>query len=145
MEQTNYDVFISYSRKDYLDENGDVRPNNIVSKTKSLLEKNAITYWFDEDGIYSGDSFGEKIAKMIKISSVFVFISTKNSNTSAWTSDEIATARSYNKKIIPFRYDDSIYNDSVILFIAKLDFIDNFNELLFLSFLIKIIASVVIW
>lgn len=124
MGQAQYDVFISYSRKDYLDENGNVRPNNIVSKIKSLLEDNSISYWFDEDGIYSGDSFGEKIAKMIKQSSVFVFISTKNSNASSWTSDEIATARSYNKKIIPFRYDSSNYNDSVILFIAKLDYID---------------------
>lgn len=32
MEQTKYDVFINYSRKDYLDENENVIPDNEVSK-----------------------------------------------------------------------------------------------------------------
>lgn len=119
-----YDVFISYSRKDYMDENMQVIPGNIVSQIKTLFDENGITYWFDEECIYSGDAFARVIAKNIRASKILLFVSTANSNESPWTSDEIATARAYEKKIIPFRYDRSQYNESVILFVAKLDYID---------------------
>ena len=119
-----YDVFISYSRKDYMDENMQVIPGNIVSQIKTLFDDNGITYWFDEECIYSGDAFARVIAKNIRASKILLFVSTANSNESPWTSDEIATARAYEKKIIPFRYDRSQYNESVILFVAKLDYID---------------------
>lgn len=119
-----YDVFISYSRKDYVDENKKVIPGNIVSQIKEAFDANKITYWMDEDGIYSGDEFAKIIAKIIRQSKILLFISTKNSNASEWTSDEIATARMYKKKIIPFKYDDSFYNEEIIIFIAKLDFVD---------------------
>ena len=119
-----YDVFISYSRKDYVDENNNVIPGNIVSKVKEALEKNHVKYWFDENGVYSGDEFAPMIARAIKNSKIFLFISTVNSNASDWTSNEIATANAYKKKIIPLRVDNSVFNESVILYIAKLDYID---------------------
>ena len=120
----NYDVFISYSRHDYIDENKVVRPGSIVNEIKKVLTANGISYWFDEDGINHGDEFAPIIARNIKDASIFLFISTENSNASEWTSREIAVANAYKKKIIPFRYDDSVYNDSVILFVANLDYID---------------------
>lgn len=120
----NYDVFISYSRRDYQDENNQVIPGNIVSQIKDLFDANNISYWFDEDGVFSGDAFAPIIARNIKSSSIFLFISSESSNRSEWTSNEIATAHTYKKKIIPFKYDDSIYNDSVIIYIARLDYID---------------------
>ncbi len=119
-----YDVFISYSRRDYVDEHKQVIPGNIVSKIKDLFTANGISYWFDEDGVFSGDAFGPVIARNIKAAKIFLFISSENSNVSEWTSNEIATAHSYKKKIIPFRYDDSVYNDSVIIYIARLDYIE---------------------
>ena len=119
-----YDVFISYSHKDYIDENKQVIPNNIISQIKQLLDDNNISYWFDEDGIYHGDAFAPIIARQIKMARIFLFISSTNSNASEWTSNEIATAYTYKKKIIPFKYDNSIYNDSVILYIARLDYIE---------------------
>ena len=121
-----YDVFISYSHKDYIDENKQVIPNNIVSQIKQLLTDNNISYWFDEDGVYTGDAFAHMIARQIKTARIFLFISSQNSNASEWTSNEIATAYTYKKKIIPFKYDDTIYNDSVILFISRLNHIDYF-------------------
>ncbi len=123
-----YDVFISYSRKDYVDDNKKIIPGNVVSKVKDLLTANGISFWFDEEGVYSGDEFAPVIARNIKEARIFLFISSKNSNKSDWTSSEIAVAHAYKKKIIPFRCDDSVYNDSVILYIAKLDFIDYFNN-----------------
>ena len=123
--ETKYDVFISYSRKDYVDEASKlIIPGNVVSQIKEMFDANGISYWFDEDGIYSGDAFAPLIAKNIKSAKIFLFISSKNSNASEWTSNEIATAHAYKKKIIPFRYDDSVYNDSVIIYIARLDYIE---------------------
>ena len=119
-----FDVFISYSRRDYVDENKQIIPGNIVSKIKELFDTHGITYWFDEDGIYSGDAFAPMIARNIKLAKVFLFISSENSNASEWTSNEIATAHAYQKKILPFKYDNSVYNDSIILYIARLDYIE---------------------
>ena len=119
-----YDVFISYSRKDYVDENNVVLPESVVTKITELFDANGITYWFDQKGEYSGEAFGPIIARFIKSSKIFLFISSENSNASVWTSNEIAVAHMYGKKIIPLRYDDSVYNDSIILYIASLDYID---------------------
>ena len=128
MDQIEYDVFISYSRKDYVDENRHVIPGNALSKIKDMLSKNGLTYWFDEDGIYSGQEFTSVITKAIRTSKVFVFVSSKHSNSSAWTSNEIAIAKRLNKPIIPFCLDDSPYNDSVMMLIAALDYIDGSDQ-----------------
>lgn len=119
-----YDVFISYSRKDYVDENNNVIPGNIISRIKEYLTKNGYTYWFDEDGIYSGDAFVGVITEAIQNSEIFLFISTKNSNKSEWTNHEIATAKFLKKKTIPFKVDDTIYHKSILMYLAPLDFID---------------------
>lgn len=123
-----HDIFISYSRKDYVDERGNVIPGNIVSKVKEFLSANGYSYWFDEEGIYSGDEFGGVIAEAIENAEVFLFISTKAANNSKWTANEIAVAREYGKKIIPFRVDDARYNRSVMIYIATLDYIDYYHK-----------------
>jgi hypothetical protein len=56
-----YDVFISYSRKDYVDDKKNIIPNNVVSKIKESLSDAGITYWFDEEGINYGNNFVEKL------------------------------------------------------------------------------------
>lgn len=124
MEQTKYDVFISYSRKDYVDEHKNVIPGNEVSKIKEALTKAGITYWFDEEGVYSGNEFAKVIVRSIKFSKLFVFLSTINSNQSEWTANEISTANMLKKKIIPVRIDNSVYHDDVILYISRLSHID---------------------
>ena len=73
---SRYDVFISYSRRDYIDENKVIIPNNIVSQIKDALKKADISYWFDEDGLYCGDAWAEKLAERIEECSIFLFIST---------------------------------------------------------------------
>ncbi|MBR5102977.1 MAG: toll/interleukin-1 receptor domain-containing protein, partial [Muribaculaceae bacterium] len=99
MEKAKYDVFISYSRKDYVDDQKQVIPGNVVSKIKEALTKAGITYWFDEEGIYSGDTFTEKIVTNIEAANIFVFLSSANSNASSWTSKEIASADEFHKRI----------------------------------------------
>ena len=128
MEQAEYDVFISYSRKDYVDDHKSVKPGNEVSKIKEALTKAGITYWFDEDGVYSGNEFAKVILRSIKASRLFVFLSTVNSNQSEWTANEISTANMLKKKIIPVRIDDSVYHDDVILYISRLSHIDYYDN-----------------
>lgn len=120
-----YDVFISYARKDYADEQTkEVIPDNIVSRIRQLFDDNDITYWFDETGIYSGDQFVGVLADAIEQSSIFLYISTEASNASKWTINEIATAKHLDKKIIPFRYDGAKYNNAILMYLAPLDYID---------------------
>lgn len=119
-----YDVFISYSRKDYVDEHGNVIPNNEVSKIMTALSEAGISYWFDKEGVIHGEDFGEKILKYIKMAKIFVYLSTAAANDSEWTRKEIASAVMYKKKVIPVRIDESPYHDSVMFRIADLDYIN---------------------
>ena len=106
-------VFISYSRHDYIDEYGNVIPGNCVSRILETLDKNDITYWIDKEGIYSGDDFKGILASAIEQADVFVFISSESSNKSEWTAKEINVAVYEKKVIIPVRIDDAKYNSSV--------------------------------
>lgn len=123
-----YDVFISYSRKDYVDEQKNVIPGNEVSKVKDALVKAGITYWFDEEGIYYGQNFVEKIVTNIENAKVFLFLSTANANNSPWTCKEIASADEFNKHIIPVRIDATPYNKKVLFRIADLDYIEYYTN-----------------
>ena len=127
MATNKYDVFISYSRADYKDENNVPIPNNVISKILSAFKKNNISYWIDESGIYTGDNFAPKIAEAIKNASVFVFVSTENSNSSKWTQNEVCVAQSYKKPILPIKCDESAYAVSVIMYLAMLDYCDYKN------------------
>lgn len=119
-----YDIFISYARKDYVTEDGEIIPGNIVSRVKDFLREKGFTYWFDEDGIYSGEAFATIIAQAIRDSRVFLFISTQASNESEWTVNEIAVAKALGKQTIPFLADASTYNIAVLMYLAPLDHID---------------------
>lgn len=123
-----YDVFISYSRKDYVNENGDIIPGNIVSQIKDALKAEGISYWFDEEGIPYGQDFVDKIVTNIDDSKIFLFLSTKNSNASKWTCKEIASAAGSHKRILPVRIDSSPYNKKVGFHIADLNHIDFYTN-----------------
>lgn len=124
MDQKTFDVFISYSRKDYVDKRGNVISGNEVSKIMDALSAAGITFWFDKEGVIHGEDFGEKILKYIKRAKIFVYLSTTAANESEWTRKEIASAVMYKKKIIPVRIDESPYHDSVMFRIADLDYIN---------------------
>ena len=100
----------------------------MLSKIKDTFKANGISYWFDEEGIYSGDEFASVITNAIRNSRIFLFISSVNSNQSKWTSNEISTALEFKKPIIPFRIDNSPYNDSVMMKIISFDYIECKDE-----------------
>lgn len=119
-----YDVFISYSRRDYVDESYNVIPGNAIAEIQNVFDENGITYWFDKDGIYSGREFIEIITGAIAESKMLIFISSKHSNESMWTAGEIFEALDGEKAIIPVKIDNSQYNKKFKLLIRPLDYID---------------------
>ena len=120
-----YDVFISYSRKDYMDSNKSLIPNNIISTIKATFEDNNITYWMDEKGNMTGMEYGPIIAEKIKESEVFLFICSENSVNSKWVNRELCVADENDKRIIPFICDDKSYKDNrVTMFTSSLDRIE---------------------
>ena len=124
MEEIKYDVFISYSRKDYMDKHNNVIPGNEISKILQALTDAGISYWIDKEQIDPGTIFPKKITENIKASRIILFISSHNSNyLSLWTSKEIGTACEWKKCIIPVRIDSSKYSDTIMSLISDLKYI----------------------
>ena len=119
-----YDVFISYSRKDYVDENENVLPDSPVNAILNFLDENKISYWFDKKGLYKGAEFVEVISDAIVESKMMIFLSTTNSNESIYTAGEIFEAIENKKLIIPIKVDDSKYNKKFRILLNPLDYID---------------------
>ena len=92
-QQKKYDVFISYSRKDF-DE-----VNAFVEMLKQRIP--TLDIWFDLDGIESGDEFRDKIISAIKRSKYVLFALSKNSDQSEWTRKELGFAKGKGIKIVP--------------------------------------------
>ena len=88
-----YDLFISYSRKDF-DE---------VSALLETIRKEVpgLSVWFDINGIESGDDFEDKIISAIDDSSYLMFALSDNSLESEWTKAEVMYAKNTGKKVIP--------------------------------------------
>lgn len=119
-----YDVFISYSRKDYVDENENVLPDSPVKAIMEFLDKNNISYWIDKEGVYSSSQFVELITQAIRDSKMLLFVSSKHSNTSDYTAGEVKEARDTGKAIIPMRIDDTPYSESYRILINMIDHIE---------------------
>lgn len=121
---SGYDVFISYATKDYFDARGNVIPGNVLLNVQNALTNAGISYWIDQQRLIGGTPFPTEIARQIKNAKVFLYISSANSNASNWTMNEIATANTYGKPIIPLLADHTPYNPSIMIYIAGIHYID---------------------
>lgn len=119
-----YDVFISYSRQDYVDEHEVVKADSPVKAILDFLDAHQISYWFDKEGIYKGSEFVEVIASAIADSKMMLFVSSERSNESIYTAGEIFEAIENNQLIIPIKIDGSKYNKKFKLLLNPLDYID---------------------
>lgn len=119
----SYDVFISYSRGDFVKDDV-VIPGNPISAILDCFDKNGIRYWVDREGIFSGQEFIEVITHAIANSKMLVFVSSEQSNQSMYTAGEIFEAIDEKKLIIPVRIDNTPYNSKFKLLIRPLDYID---------------------
>lgn len=123
MDSYKYDVFISYSRMDYVDDKNNIIPNNPLSAITDTLSQNGISCWIDIEGIYSGQEFENIIIDAIQSSMVFLFVSSSHSYESKWTKSEIFEAFDADKYIIPFKIDNCDYNNRLKFILRPLDFI----------------------
>ena len=110
----SYDVFISYSRHDEV----------FVERLTAQLDALGYSYWIDTTGIESGDVFKKNIVKAIKASRVVLFVSSRHSNESTWTTREINYAIHNGKPIIPIRVDGADYNEVLQFDLEILDYVD---------------------
>lgn len=108
-----YDIFISYSRKD----------TQIVDQFVRSLTDAGYRVWIDREGIYSGDEFSGKLAEAIDSSAIVLFFSSANSKVSEWSANEISYAMKYNKTIIPIKLDDTEFEKSLEIRLINIDFI----------------------
>lgn len=116
-----YDVFISYSRKDF-DE---------VSALIEMLKRElpGITFWFDVTGIESGDEFEDKIISAIDNSSFVLFALSANSLGSQWTKDEVMYAKNTDKKIIPVLLKGAQLRGWFLFKFGRIDCIDSTDDI----------------
>ena len=123
MERTKYDVFISYSRKDYVKDDVEI-PGNPITAIMDCFDRNDVKYWVDKKGIYHGQEFIEVIADAIANSKMLVFVSSVHSNESIYTAGEILEALDGKKAVIPVKIDDSPYSKKFRIPLRPLDYID---------------------
>lgn len=106
-----FDVFISYSRKD----------SQVVKQFVSEINNAGYKEWIDKKGISGGDTFQSKIVDAIDNSAIVLFFSSAESNVSQRVIDEICYAQSTNKTIIPIKLDDTRYNREFILRLNRIN------------------------
>lgn len=95
-----------------------------VNRIIQFLDEKNISYWVDKDGIYSGHEFVEVLANAIVDPKMVIFVSSKNSNSSIYTTGEVFEAIENKRLIIPVKIDNSQYNPKFKLLLRPLDFID---------------------
>ena len=116
-----YDVFISYSRKDF-DE---------VSALMEAIRKEipGLSMWFDVNGIESGDDFEEKIIDAIDNSSFLLFALSDNSLDSEWTKKEVMYAKNTGKRIVPVLLKGAQLKSWFLFKFSTTDCIDSTNRI----------------
>lgn len=118
-------LFVSYSRADYVDENGQILVGSPVDAIVEVLNAtNNIDVWIDVNSKYSGKYFTNVLAKKILWADKVLFLSSRNSNSSEWVSKEILFAHDNKKEILPVRLDDSCFNLDYTLVLTGIDYID---------------------
>ena len=110
-----YDIFISYSRKD-------------IEKVKTIKadieSETSADCWMDLDGIESGEQFEKVIISAINRSSIFIFMLSQNSIKSEWTLDELDFAKRKGKRLVIVAIENVVMSDIFYFRYHKYDQID---------------------
>lgn len=95
----NYDVFISYSRKD----------TKVADAICAALTEAGISFFIDKEGIIAGADFPEVLANTIDSATVFLLVASDNAYKSKFTKAEILYAFNHKRSgcIIPYLIDDT--------------------------------------
>ena len=102
-----YDIYVSYSRSNYV----------YVNKVVQELQIQGFTIWMDVDSIVSN-----AMCEVIENACVLLFFSSTESNQSSRVQNDLCTAIDLGKPIITIRLDDSNYNQSYAKALSNCEF-----------------------
>ena len=92
MEQTNFDVFISYSSKN----------KQLADAMCHALEQHKIKCWIAPRNVQPGNPYAREIISGLKSSKIMVLVFTRDAGESEHVANELEMAFNYQKAIIPF-------------------------------------------
>ena len=98
LRNMQYDVFISYSRKD----------TKTAEAICEALSQAGISFFIDKEGIAGGANFPEVLARTIDSATVFLLVASENAYKSKFTKAEILYAFNHKRSgcILPYLIDD---------------------------------------
>ena len=113
----NYDVFISYSRKD----------SKTAEEVYSTLTAAGLNCFIDKEGIAAGADFPEILANRIDESGVFLLLASKNAYQSKFTKNEILHAFKHKRSgcIIPYLIDDTPMPSDLEFLLGNVNWVDS--------------------
>ena len=113
----NYDVFISYSRKD----------TKAADEVCNALTGAGLRCFIDREGIDGGANFPQVLANMIDSSGVFLLLASKNAYASRFTQAEILHAFKHKRSgcIIPYLLDDSPMPPDLEFLLGNVNWVDS--------------------
>lgn len=98
--------------------------NGIIEQIVDVLKKSGISYWKAPEMIPAGSNYVEEISEVLRNCSVFLFIVSKESQSSVWAEKEMYTAVNARKKIIPVRIDDTPLSEMYAFYMNNIQMID---------------------
>lgn len=113
----NYDVFISYSRRD----------SKTADEIYSTLSAAGLNCFIDKEGIAAGADFPEILANRIDESGVFLLLASKNAYQSKFTKNEILHAFKHKRSgcIIPYLIDDTPMPPDLEFLLGNVNWVDS--------------------
>lgn len=115
MEQKEYKIFVSYSRKD---------KDAVLPWVKNFEKNSGVHCWIDMQGIESGSQFEDIIINAINQADAVILMISKNLKNSSFVKKEIDYALLKNKKIIPAFFDNSEWPEWVKFKFSGCDYIN---------------------
>ncbi len=104
-----HDIFISYSHKD----------KQIATMVLGILEQNGIKCWIDYRDAIVGKDYAASIVRAIKECKFFVLLLSANSSASQHVINEVNSAVTASKTIVPFKIDEAEISDSMEYYVGK--------------------------
>lgn len=109
-----HDIFISYSHKD----------KQVANMVLSILEQNGIKCWIDYRDATAGINYAASIVHAIKECKFFVLLLSENSGNSPHVINEVNSAVTALKTILPFKIDEAEISESMEYYVGKTHWLD---------------------
>lgn len=109
-----HDVFISYSHSD----------KQIANMVLGILEQNGVKCWIDYRDATVGINYAASIVHAIKGCKFFVLLLSEKSSNSPHVINEVNSAVTALKTILPFKIDESEISESIEYYVGKTHWLD---------------------